>query len=180
MIRPLWLLAYYAFLQYLPTSPVPGYRLAYWLRRAAVKSIFRRCGEGVIVKSRAYFGRGMNVEVGDRSQLGLGMRADSEFKIGDDVIMGPDVVIMSWTHRFDSLDLPINRQGAGEIRPVVVGNDVWLGTRSILTPGVRIGDHAIVGAGAVVTKDVPDYAIVAGVPARFIRDRRERQDDIAS
>lgn len=167
------LLAYYGLLQFLPTSPVPGYRMAYVLRRAVVRRIFRECGTGVIVKSKVYFGRGTNVRVGDRSQLGLNLRADSDFTLGSDVVMGPDVVIMSWTHSFDRCDVPITQQGHGPVRPVHVGDDVWLGTRSIVLPGVRIGDHAIVGAGAVVTKDVPAYAIVAGVPARVIRDRRD-------
>lgn len=176
MIRILALVVYYVCLQHLPTSPTPGYRLGYRLRRVAVRRIFRRCGDDVIVKSRVYFGRGANVEVGHRSQLGIGLRADSEFSLGNDVIMGPDVVIMSWGHCFDRTDVPMNQQGACEVKPVVVGDDVWLGTRAILMPGVHIGDHAVVGAGAVVTADVPDYAVVAGVPARVLRDRRDPID----
>ena len=56
---------------------------------------------------------------------------------------------------------------------IVIGNDVWIGARVILLPGVKIGDHVILGAGAVVTKDIPDYAIAAGNPARIIRMRNE-------
>lgn len=164
---------YYGLLQFLPTSPMPGHRAAYALRRVALGRIASECGSGVIVKSRAYFGRGERLRVGNRSQLGLRMRADSDLTLGDDVIMGPDVVIMAWSHRFDSLDVPINRQGATDPRPVVVGSDVWIGTRVILLPGVTVGDHSVIGAGSVVAHDVPPYSVVAGVPARVIRDRRE-------
>lgn len=60
---------------------------------------------------------------------------------------------------------------AGNSKPVIIGNDVWIGTNTTILPGNRIGNGAIIGAGAVVTKDVPDYTIVGGVPARKIRDR---------
>jgi len=168
LARVFCLAAYYAFLQYLPTSPSPGHEFAYRLRRAAVRRIFKSCGDDVIVKSRAYFGTGKDVIVGNRSQLGRGLRADAHLHLGDDVVMGPDVIIMSWTHDISRTDVPINQQGSIGPNPVVVGNDVWIGARVILLPGVRIGDHAVIGAGAVVTKDVPAYAVVGGVPARVL------------
>ena len=60
----------------------------------------------------------------------------------------------------------------GTVVQVTIGDDVWIGTRAIILPGVTIGNGVIIGAGAVVTKDVPDYAIVGGVPARVIRFRK--------
>ena len=63
-------------------------------------------------------------------------------------------------------------QGFEEERPVVIGNDVWIGDRVIILPGVHVGDGSILAAGAVVTKDVPPYAIVGGVPAKLIRMRK--------
>ena len=65
----------------------------------------------------------------------------------------------------------MGKQGMREAE-VIIGNDVWIGMRSIIMPGVKIGDGAVIGAGAVVTKDVPDYAIVGGVPARIIKYRK--------
>jgi maltose O-acetyltransferase len=62
-------------------------------------------------------------------------------------------------------------QGLGQWKRLTIGNDVWIGRRVMAMPGVRIGDGAIIAAGAVVTKDVPDYAIVGGVPAKVIRFR---------
>lgn len=85
--------------------------------------------------------------------------------------MGPDVTILSQTHNIERTDIPMGKQGMREAE-VIIGNDVWIGMRSIIMPGVKIGDGAVIGAGAVVTKDVLDYAIVGGVPARIIKYRK--------
>lgn len=165
------LLLYYGFAQYLPTQPRPGWQFAYWLRRKLARHIFLKCGSNIIVKQHAYFGKGSRVVIGDRSQLGENLKAEADLTLGDDVVMGPDVVMLSSSHAFDRLDLPINQQGARPRRPIVIGNDVWIGTRVIILPGVHVGDHAIIGAGSVVTKDVPARAIVGGNPAKVIRFR---------
>lgn len=89
-------------------------------------------------------------------------------------MMGTDVTIITRNHRFDRTDIPMMEQGFEEERPVYIGNDVWIGDRVLILPGVHIGDGSIIAAGAVVTKDVPPYSIVAGVPARKIRDRFEK------
>jgi maltose O-acetyltransferase len=81
------------------------------------------------------------------------------------------VTILSNSHNFNRTDISMRAQGAPPPRAVSIGNDVWIGTRVIILPGVRVGDHCIIGAGAVVTKDVPDWAIVGGNPARVIRYR---------
>lgn len=93
-------------------------------------------------------------------------------RIGDNVMMGPEVTILTHTHRIDRTDIPMGQQGS-MVSEVVIGDDVWIGMRAIILPGVRIGSGAVIGAGAVVTKDVPDYAVVGGVPARVIRYRKK-------
>ena len=92
--------------------------------------------------------------------------------IGTDVMMGPEVVILTNSHKYDKCDIPMNKQGS-YVLPVVIGNDVWIGTRAIILPCVKIGNGVIIGTGTVVTKDVPDYAVVGGVPAKIIRLRNE-------
>ena len=82
-----------------------------------------------------------------------------------------DVIIQSTNHLFDSRLTPMRLQGKTEDDPIVIGDDVWIGARAIILPGVHIGRGAIVSAGAVVTDDVPEYAIVAGNPARVIKQR---------
>lgn len=173
-IRVISLVLYYAFAQHLPTEPVPGYRFGYWLRRTLVKRIAASCGSKILVKRRAYIGRGVGLRLGDNAELGQNARIDQPVTIGDHVLMGPDVVILTVLHGFEDPDVPIILQGKQETRPVVIGNDVWIGTRVIILPGVSVGDGAVIGAGAVVTKDVPAGAIVGGSPAEVIRMRGDR------
>ncbi|WP_352232128.1 DapH/DapD/GlmU-related protein [Marivivens sp. LCG002] len=78
---------------------------------------------------------------------------------------------MATSHGHTRTDIPIIAQGEAEERPVKIGNDVWIGTRSIILPGVSIGDHSIIGAGSIVTKSFPAYSVIGGNPAQLIRSR---------
>jgi len=169
------LLLYYMFLQYLPMQPVPGYNFFYFLRYLSLKKLLRNCGKDVIIKNKVDFGDGSRLSIGDRSQLGQNSRLQGEIVIGNDVVMGPDVIIMAVTHDTSDLSIPMNTRGILPIeKPVVIGNDVWIGTRVIIMPGVKIGDHSIVGSGAVVTKDVKSWSIVGGIPAKIIKMRNAK------
>lgn len=168
------LLLYYSIATHLPTQPMPGYRIAYYFRRLLVKNIATHVGKDIIVKQHAYIGSGAGLSIGNRSQLGHNSRIGQHVTLGNDVVMGPDVIIMANAHAFEDPSIPINQQGALPISPVTIGDDVWIGTRAIILPGVNIGNHAIIGAGAVVTKNVPEKAIVGGNPAKIIRFRGER------
>lgn len=88
-------------------------------------------------------------------------------------MMGPDVVMITRNHEFLKTDIPMNLQGSREEKPIQIGDDVWLGARVILMPGVRIGCGAIIGAGAVVVHDIPDWAIAIGNPATVIKFRKD-------
>jgi acetyltransferase-like isoleucine patch superfamily enzyme len=129
--------------------------------------------------------------IGDRSYVAAGCQLRDRVTIGRDcslnphvtmagkVVLGDGVRIAShaalygFNHNFDRLDVPIWMQGLTE-EGIVVEDDVWIGTHVSVCDGVTIGAHSIVAAGAVVTKDVPPFSIVAGVPARVIGDRRDR------
>ncbi|MBI4832833.1 MAG: acyltransferase, partial [Candidatus Lindowbacteria bacterium] len=91
-------------------------------------------------------------------------------KFGDYVLIGPNVVIASSQHRYNIKGTPILFQGH-EKKPVVIGNDVWIGANAVILPGVSIADGTIIGAGAVVTGDTEPYSIFGGVPARKIGER---------
>lgn len=171
-MRKLILLLYYLLFQYIPMQPIPGYRVGYRLRYLCARHLLKSCGKDVVVKDHCYFGNGLRLSVGDRSQLGQNARLGGTITIGDDVVMGPDVVMMATSHEFKDLNTPINLQGAKPEEPIEIGNDCWIGTRVIILPGVHIGNKCIVAAGAVVTHSFPDNCILGGVPARCLRIRK--------
>lgn len=94
--------------------------------------------------------------------------------IGDNVIFGPRVSVFSENHNYASLEIPIKDQGETRAK-TSIGNDVWVGANSCILAGVTIGNGVIVAAGAIVNKDVPDFAIVAGVPAVVIKYRNKEK-----
>ncbi|HBK28739.1 MAG TPA: acetyltransferase [Parabacteroides sp.] len=139
--------------------------------RLLYKALFRLWASrrGLELTANRQIGGG--IFIGSGSGLGVNGSVHGPLRIGENVMMGPDVTILSQTHNIERTDIPMGKQGMREAE-VIIGNDVWIGMRSIIMPGVKIGDGAVIGAGAVVTKDVPDYAIVGGVPARIIKYRK--------
>ena len=113
-----------------------------------------------------------NVKIGDRSSMGVKCEINGKVTIGNDVMMGPEVVIYTTNHEFSSKNKTMIEQGFRDEEPVFIGNDVWIGRRVIILPGVKIGNGAVIGAGAVVAKDVPEYAIAVGNPIRIIGYRK--------
>ena len=99
-------------------------------------------------------------------------RIPNNIKIGNDVMMGPDIYIPANNHNFDRIDIPMRIQGTSNSKPVIIEDDCWIGARVIITPGKRICKGAIVGAGSVVTRSVENYSVVGGNPARIIRNRK--------
>lgn len=95
-------------------------------------------------------------------------------RTGNGVRIGAHASVIGFNHRFDDPSRPVFEQGI-ETLGIEIGDDVWIGSGALVLDGVCIGSHAVIGAGAVVTRDVPDHAIVVGNPARVIRDRRQPQ-----
>jgi acetyltransferase-like isoleucine patch superfamily enzyme len=100
----------------------------------------------------------------------LGSSGDAGFTMGDNVMVGPNVVMDTSRHNDARIDIPMKLQGMS-YAPIVIEDDVWIGANVVVTCGVTVGRGSIVGAGAVVTRDVPPYSVVAGVPARVVRQR---------
>jgi len=153
--------------QWLPISQRS--KFAKKMRGFYAKRIAAAFGKNVNIERNAYFTPGL--EIGDNSGIGINSEVYGPVKIGRDVMMGPEVVIYTSGHKHDRTDIPMIAQGSDEARPVVIGNDVWIGRRAIIMPGVTVGNGVIVGAGAVVTKDIPDYVVVGGVPAKTVKNR---------
>ncbi len=164
-------LAYFCYLLYnlgprwLPNSDPIIFRWTKWVRYIVAKGIIKQCGRNVNIQNRARFG--YNLVIGDNSGIGENARIGSGTIIGNNVMMAPDVIICTENHRY------LKETYEGIIhKPVIIEDNVWIGYRAIILPGVRVGKNAIIGAGAVVTKDVPPYAIVGGVPARVLKYRK--------
>lgn len=131
-------------------------------------------GRYTMVRPSSYYGgdAGIGLRIGDRSSIGAGgfIGCSGWIEIGDDVMIGPGVRLFSENHAFDRLDITIKEQGV-ERGELIIENDCWIGSGVTVMSGVRIRRGTVVAAGSVVTKDTPEFSIVAGVPARFIRTR---------
>ena len=169
---------YYGFARFLPKSTVPIFgKLSRSLRRAICHHLFSKDethqGNNLNVEQGAYFGNGKSFLVGDNVGLGKNFKSLNRIVTIDDyLMMGEDVLFLGGGHRMESTDIPMGQQGCMEPTPLHIAGDVWIGARVIILPGCkRFGHGAVIGAGAVVTKDVPDWAVVGGNPAKTIRLR---------
>jgi acetyltransferase-like isoleucine patch superfamily enzyme len=114
------------------------------------------------------------LRIGDRCVIGRGSHivAHENVEIGDDVWTGPYVYITDQNHGYEDPDVPIGRQFPVN-RPVSIGSGSWLGAGAIVLPGARIGRNVVIAAGSVVRGEIPDRCVVAGVPARIIREHTD-------
>ena len=108
--------------------------------------------------------------IGDNTFISQNVVISGNVKIGDNVLIAGYVSIIDANHNFDDITKNINEQGGNKL-PIVIGNDVWIGTHSIILQGVKIGDHSIIGANTTITKDIEPYSIVIGPKAEVIKRR---------
>lgn len=120
-----------------------------------------------------------NITIGERVIIPNGTilstlpdNSDSRIIIEDDVLFGPNVSVYASTHKYSDDNLPIKQQGY-TLGITQLKRGCWLGINSVIMPGVTIGQNAVIGANSVVTKDVPDYSVYAGSPARLIKYTKE-------
>lgn len=175
-MRKFWLIVYYGFARHLPKSNrlVFG-KFGKWLRGKCARHLFTECVcDDINVEQGAYFGNGKNFHVLGNTDLGKDFICHGRIvTMHGQLMMAEDVLFQGGGHKFDNPDVPIGAEGNYPDTPLEIMEDVWIGARAIILPGCkRIGAHSIIGAGAVVTHDVPDYAIVGGNPARVIRLRK--------
>ena len=109
-----------------------------------------------------------DVMIGDYTRIGIHNTIIGPVTIGNHVNLAQGITVTALNHNFEDTSKRIDEQGVST-KPVVIGDDVWIGANAVILPGVKIGCHAVVAAGAVVTRDVPDYVVVGGVPARIIK-----------
>ena len=143
------------------------------LRRFLAGRILEQCGRDVTIERGCHFGSGRHIRLGDRSGIGINAEVYPHVTIGRNVMMAPDVLLITENHKFTDTAIPMRDQGYFDFRPITVEDDVWIGQRAIILPGVTLGQGCVVGAGAVVSKDVPPYAVAVGNPARVVKSRLE-------
>ena len=171
-------------------------QFSFLLRRALFRSLAKRCGHGLTVNTRVGFQHLETFEFGEGVVMGSGAylqgRFDGRCKIGNRVWIGPQSYLdarhlviedfVGWgpgakvlgaEHTALPVDLPIIQTDL-ETKPVRIGAWADIGTNAVIMPGVTVGKGSIVGAGAVVIEDVPPFSVVAGVPARFLRWRKDK------
>ncbi|UCF09937.1 MAG: sugar O-acetyltransferase [Candidatus Bipolaricaulota bacterium] len=138
-------------------------------RQAILRKLLGGMGEASFVESPFHCTYGKNTHVGDHSYLNFSciVLDNNEVRIGSRVMIGPAVQIYTAAH---PLQVASRNRGQEVAKPVTIGDDVWIGGGAVLLPGVTVGRSAVVGAGAVVTRSVPASTVVAGNPARVIRE----------
>lgn len=109
-----------------------------------------------------------DVMIGDHTRIGLHNTIIGPVDIGSHVNLAQGITVTALNHNFDDTEKRIDEQGVST-NPVTIEDDVWIGANAVILPGVTIGNHCVVAAGAVVTKDVPPHSLVAGVPAKVIK-----------
>jgi maltose O-acetyltransferase len=163
---------YYGVADKLPYSLTAGLGpMAKRVRRWVAEDLFDHAGGRINIEKGAWFGSGRGISVGDRSGLGLDCLVMGPLTLGQDVMVGPRCMFISQAHNTGDVSLPMTDQGMAEDRPIVVEDDVWFGAAVIVLPGVRVGHGSVIGAGSIITKDVPPFACVAGSPARVVKYR---------
>ena len=140
------------------------------LRTAMVRGYADYVGKNVNIQRKAAITS--KLRIGEKSGIRANSYISGPVTIGKFVNMGPECHIITSNHRHDRTDITMQKQGYTEPKEVVIGDDVWIGTRVTILPGVHIGSGSIIGAGAVVTHDIPPYSIAGGVPAKVIKHRQ--------
>lgn len=139
------------------------------------KILFKQLDSLIVIYPGVYLTHTYGIECGKNVSINTGAIIDGRggVSIGDFTMIGPNVCIASSNHIYQNIDQPMCFQGHKNA-PVFIGKDVWIGANATILSGVSIGEGAVIAAGAVVTKDIDPYEIVAGIPARKIKDRKSQ------
>jgi galactoside O-acetyltransferase len=151
--------------------PIPSFA-GYVVRYLVYRMLFRRLDGFCMFATGVRFSHAYGISAGRNFRVNTGTFVDGRggLAVGANVLVGPNVAILSSDHEWTKPDVPIYLQGH-RLSPTTIGDDVWIGANAVITPGVTLATGTLVGAGAVVTSDTEPYAIVAGVPARPIGRR---------
>lgn len=151
---------------------LPRYRFCICIKELLLKSQGAKFGKNVVIYPGVWIAPGRNLIVGNDVDIAKDVLITTTggVEIGDRTLIGYRTQILSANHTIPPIGQPFPISG-DDYRKVIIEKDVWIGANCIITPGVHIGEGAVIAAGAVVTKDVEANTIVGGVPAKFIRKR---------
>ena len=141
-------------------------------RAQLIRELLPHAGQSVWIEPPFFCDYGSNITLGDNVYFNFNcvVLDVAPVTIGSNVLFGPGVQIYAATH---PLNAAVRRTGLEAGKPIVIGDDVWIGGGAILCPGIRIGSRTVIGAGSVVTRDIPDDAVAAGNPCRVLRELGE-------
>jgi maltose O-acetyltransferase len=138
-----------------------------------IKELLAQCGEGVIIESGFHCDYGNQIVIGDRTFMNINCTlldsplANHSITIGDDCLIGPNVQLLAVSHAVNPAQR-LNKENFAA--PITIGNNVWIGAGVIVLAGVTIGDNTVVGAGSIITKSIASNTVVAGNPAKKLKD----------
>lgn len=170
IIRFIGRFTYYRLAIHLPVSYSRGGTFAQKIRAWCARQFLISVGSNVNIEHGAMITSLMSI--GENSGVGINAKIHGRVSIGKNVMMGPDCIIYTKNHAFSDISKPMREQGFQDEKPVTIEDDVWIGGRVIILPGVHIANGSIIGAGSIVTKNVPPYAIVGGNPAKVLKYRK--------
>ncbi len=138
-------------------------------KQAILRELLAEAGEHIWIESPCNMAYGCNTHIGENfyANFNLVIVDDVEVFIGDNVMCGPNVTLSVTGHPVYG---EFRRNGTQFSLPIRIGNDVWIGSNVVVLPGVTIGNNVVIGAGSVVTKDIPDNVVAFGAPCRVIRE----------
>lgn len=170
-MKTIFAFLYYSIGKHLPNSNFPLGKLFMSLRVIFAKGFLKSTGSKVTLEGNIFFGDGRDIEIGSNSQINEECWIRNCI-IGNNVMIAPYTMILNYGHNIDDVNVPMTEQGVKYYRQTLIEDNVWIGARTIILPGIKIGTGAVIGAGSVVTKDVESYTVVAGNPAKLIRSRK--------
>lgn len=145
-------------------------------REEILKKLFAEMGDNCYIEPPLHANWGKHTHLGNwvYANFNLTLVDDTDIYIGDNVMFAPNVTVATAGHPID----PDLRRDAAQFNiPVKIGNNVWIGANSVILPGVTIGDNTVIGAGSVVTKDIPENVVAFGNPCRVVREISERDKE---